>query len=98
MIISGITKRRRLRGGTVQLNGKPVRFRTPRHARRAGIVYITEDRKASGFFSHLTIADNIYLGHLCSALRLPFLFRPRVRKTVAQRPRPVRAPVRSGSP
>ncbi|KAF0964809.1 sugar ABC transporter ATP-binding protein [Rhodococcus sp. T7] len=85
MIISGITKRRRLRGGTVQLNGKPVRFRTPRHARRAGIVYITEDRKASGFFSHLTIADNIYLGHLCSALRLPFLFRPRVRKTMAQR-------------
>ncbi|ONF73672.1 sugar ABC transporter ATP-binding protein [Amycolatopsis keratiniphila] len=85
MIISGVMKRRRLRGGTVRLNGKPVRFRTPRHARKAGIVYITEDRKASGFFSHLTIADNIYLGHLCSALRLPFFYRPGDRKSVAKR-------------
>jgi ribose transport system ATP-binding protein len=83
-IISGITKRRRLRGGTIKLNGKPVRFRTPRHARRAGIVYITEDRKASGFFGHLTIADNIYLGHLCSALRLPLFFRPGARNKVAK--------------
>ncbi|MER6667232.1 sugar ABC transporter ATP-binding protein [Amycolatopsis japonica] len=85
MIVSGVMKRRRLRGGTVRLNGKPVRFRTPRHARTAGIVYITEDRKASGFFSHLTIADNIYFGHLCSALRLPFFYRPGDRKSVAKR-------------
>ncbi|MFE5506660.1 sugar ABC transporter ATP-binding protein [Amycolatopsis japonica] len=85
MIVSGVMKRRRLRGGTVRLNGKPVRFRTPRHARKAGIVYITEDRKASGFFSHLTIADNIYLGHLCSALRLQFFYRPGNRTSVAKR-------------
>ncbi|WP_216892650.1 sugar ABC transporter ATP-binding protein [Nocardia alni] len=85
MIVSGIMKRRRLRGGATRLNGREVRFRTPRHARKAGIVYITEDRKASGFFSHLTIADNIYLGHLCSAPRLPFLVRPGAKKSVAQR-------------
>ncbi|MCG3754513.1 sugar ABC transporter ATP-binding protein [Amycolatopsis sp. Poz14] len=85
MIVSGILKRRRLRGGRVRLNGEPVRFRTPRQARKAGIVYITEDRKASGFFSHLTIADNIYLGHLCGARRLPFLFQPGSRKSVAKR-------------
>ncbi|MFF0488721.1 sugar ABC transporter ATP-binding protein [Nocardia sp. NPDC003482] len=85
MIISGILKRRRLRGGTIRLNGRRVRFGTPRQARRAGIVYITEDRKASGFFSHLTIADNIYLGHLCGARRLPFLVRPSARKSVAGR-------------
>jgi ABC-type sugar transport system ATPase subunit len=85
MIISGVMKRRRLRGGKVRLNGREVRFATPRHARKAGIVYITEDRKASGFFGHLSIADNIYLGHLCSAARLPLLLRPRDRKSVAQR-------------
>lgn len=85
MIVSGIMKRRRLRGGRVRLNGEPVRFRTPRQARKAGIVYITEDRKASGFFSHLTIADNIYLGHLCSARGCPFFFRPGSRKSVAKR-------------
>ncbi|TSD94125.1 sugar ABC transporter ATP-binding protein [Skermania sp. ID1734] len=85
MIISGIMKRRRLRGGKIRLNGREVRFRTPRHARRAGIVYITEDRKASGFFGHLSIADNIYLGHLCGSPRLPMLIRPGERKSVAQR-------------
>ncbi|MFI2280724.1 sugar ABC transporter ATP-binding protein [Nocardia beijingensis] len=85
MIVGGVAKRRRLRGGTVRLAGRPVRFRTPRHARRAGIVYVTEDRKASGFFGHFSIADNIYFGHLCSAARLPLLVRPGERKTVARR-------------
>lgn len=84
-IISGVTKRRHMRGGTVRLGGELVRFRTPRHARKRGIVYITEDRKASGFFGHLTISDNIFLGHLCSALRLPFVFRPRAGRAVAKK-------------
>ncbi|MFD5179855.1 sugar ABC transporter ATP-binding protein [Nocardia sp. NPDC058379] len=85
MIVGGVVKRRRLRGGKIRLAGREVRFRTPRHARRAGIVYITEDRKASGFFGHFSIADNIYFGHLCSAARLPLLVRPGERKSVAQR-------------
>ncbi|MEV4341420.1 sugar ABC transporter ATP-binding protein [Streptomyces sp. NPDC049590] len=84
MIISGITKRRRLRGGRIRLNGREVRFRTPRHARRAGVVHITEDRKASGFFGHFSIADNIHLGHLCSAPRLPLWVRSRERAAVAR--------------
>ncbi|MFT3659956.1 MAG: sugar ABC transporter ATP-binding protein [Gordonia sp. (in: high G+C Gram-positive bacteria)] len=83
-IIAGVRKRRRMRGGTILLDGEPVRFRTPRHARKAGIVYITEDRKAAGFFGHLSITDNIYLGHLCSALRLPFGYRKRRRDALAQ--------------
>ncbi|QKT08821.1 sugar ABC transporter ATP-binding protein [Gordonia sp. X0973] len=84
-IIAGITKRRRLRGGKTRLMGKEVRFRTPRHARKAGIVYITEDRKAAGFFSHLSISQNIYLGHLCSAKWLPPMIRPRERGQVADK-------------
>lgn len=82
-LIAGVGKRRRMRGGSVRLNGRTVRFRTPRHARKAGVVYITEDRKASGFFGHLTISDNIFLGHLCSAMHLPLLFRPRSAESVA---------------
>ncbi|MCP2288826.1 sugar ABC transporter ATP-binding protein [Nocardia amikacinitolerans] len=85
MIVGGVAKRRRLRGGKVRLAGREVRFRTPRHARRAGIVYVTEDRKASGFFGHFSIADNIYFGHLCSAARLPLLVRPGERTSVARK-------------
>jgi ABC-type sugar transport system ATPase subunit len=84
MIVGGISKRRRLRGGEVRLHGKPVRYRVPRQALRDGIVYITEDRKVSGFFSHLTIHENIYIGYLASLKRLPFLALPRQRRKVGQ--------------
>jgi ABC-type sugar transport system ATPase subunit len=84
MIVCGIMKRRRLRGGRVRVNGRRVRYRTPRHARRDGIVYITEDRKVSGYFSHLTIAENIYLGHLCGSRWLPPLVSLRRRRALAK--------------
>jgi ABC-type sugar transport system ATPase subunit len=85
MVVCGATKRRRLHGGEVRLEGRPVRYRTPRRALRDGIAYITEDRKAAGFFSHLTIADNIHLGHISSARRLPPTSTPGQRRKVAAR-------------
>nr|MCW2728684.1 transporter ATP-binding protein [Aeromicrobium sp.] len=81
-IVVGRHKRRRLRGGEVRLNGKPVRFRTPRQARKMGIVYVTEDRKAAGIFGQLSIAENIALGHMSSAARLPFWAAPRRRRKI----------------
>jgi simple sugar transport system ATP-binding protein len=39
-----------------------VRYRVPAPAIRAGIAYITEDRKVEGFFETMSIARNIYLG------------------------------------
>jgi ABC-type sugar transport system ATPase subunit len=81
-IVAGRHKRRRLRGGEVRLNGRPVRFRTPREARRMGIVYVTEDRKAAGIFGQLSIAENIALGHLASAERFPFWASPRRRRRI----------------
>ena len=84
-IVAGISKRRRLRGGEIRLEGRPVRYRTPRQARHDGIVYVTEDRKASGFFSHLSIIENIYLGHISAQSRLPFLSTPKQRRSVAGR-------------
>ena len=84
-IIAGISRRRRINGGEIRLNGKPVRFRTPRHARNAGITYITEDRKASGIFDHLTIADNLHLGHVSGKVPLQVLALPRERKSLAAR-------------
>ncbi len=84
-VVCGATKRRRLHGGEVRLEGRPVRYRTPRRAFKDGIAYITEDRKAAGFFSHLTIADNVYLGHLSAAKRMPPLSTPGQRKRLVAR-------------
>ena len=58
-VVSGIYKRDFLRGGAVALDGRPVRYTVPREAVRDGIVYITEDRKAEGFFETMSIAENI---------------------------------------
>jgi simple sugar transport system ATP-binding protein len=63
-IVSGVMKRDFFHGGEILLNDKPVRYRVPAPAVRAGIAYVTEDRKVEGFFETASIARNIYLGLL----------------------------------
>jgi len=45
--------------GTVRLNGVPVRFDSPSAAIRAGLAYVTEDRKRLGLFAQMDTAANI---------------------------------------
>ncbi|HWM08937.1 MAG TPA: sugar ABC transporter ATP-binding protein [Solirubrobacteraceae bacterium] len=47
--------------GTIEIDGKPRRFRTPRAAVRAGLGFITEDRKVEGLALAQSIADNMLL-------------------------------------
>ncbi len=63
-IVSGVMKRDFFHGGEVLLNDRPVRYRVPAPAVKAGIAYVTEDRKVEGFFETASIARNIYLGLL----------------------------------
>jgi ABC-type sugar transport system ATPase subunit len=82
-VVAGIDRRRRLRGGVIRLAGRAVRYRTPRQARRDGIVYVTEDRKASGFFADLSILDNVYIGYASGRRWLPLFTTPRSRRKIA---------------
>lgn len=63
-IVAGVLKRDFFHGGEVLLRGEPVRYRVPAPAVRAGVAYVTEDRKVEGFFETMSIARNIYLGLL----------------------------------
>ncbi|SFI93386.1 sugar ABC transporter ATP-binding protein [Bradyrhizobium sp. cf659] len=63
-IVSGVLKRDFFHGGEILLHDKPVRYRVPAPAVKAGIAYVTEDRKVEGFFETSSIARNIYLGLL----------------------------------
>ncbi|MGO9359259.1 MAG: sugar ABC transporter ATP-binding protein [Xanthobacteraceae bacterium] len=63
-VVAGVLKRDFFHGGEILLHDKPVRFRVPAPAVRAGIAYVTEDRKVEGFFETASIARNIYLGLL----------------------------------
>jgi simple sugar transport system ATP-binding protein len=63
-IVAGVLKRDFFHGGEIFLGDKPVRYLVPAPAVRAGVAYVTEDRKVEGFFETMSIARNIYLGLL----------------------------------
>jgi ABC-type sugar transport system ATPase subunit len=82
-IVAGALKRNLLFGGTIRLEGKPVRYRVPAQAVKDGIVYVTEDRKLNGFFETMSISENIYMGWLAVETG-NFLARRSVQKSVAR--------------
>jgi ribose transport system ATP-binding protein len=47
--------------GTIEIDGKAVHFRHPRQAVKAGLGFITEDRKAEGLALGQSIGDNMML-------------------------------------
>jgi len=72
-IVYGALKRNLVNGGTIRLRGKPIRYRVPRQAINDGIAYITEDRKANGFFETMVVDDNVYIGSLATRKGWSFL-------------------------
>jgi ABC-type sugar transport system ATPase subunit len=84
-IIAGIFKRDFLRGGEIELEGKPVRYNVPSPAVKDGIIYVTEDRKTEGFFETMSIAENFYSGLLAAGLnRLPVVSRAEMKELAAE--------------
>ncbi len=63
-VVAGVLKRDFFHGGEVRLAGNPVRYRIPAPAVRDGVVYVTEERKAEGFFETMSIAENIHMGKI----------------------------------
>jgi ribose transport system ATP-binding protein len=57
----GLLGLRPRRGGDVVLQGHPVSFATPGEAARAGVTYLSEDRKGRGLHVNLSIQDNLTL-------------------------------------
>jgi general nucleoside transport system ATP-binding protein len=52
---------RPVHAGSIRLDGKDITGVTPRHALRAGIAYIPEDRQREGLVLGMSIADNLVL-------------------------------------
>jgi ABC-type sugar transport system ATPase subunit len=55
--------------GELEVDGRPVKVRTPRAAARAGLVMLPEDRKTQGLLMLRSIVDNITLPHLRAVSR-----------------------------
>jgi ribose transport system ATP-binding protein len=67
-VARSITGQHRPTGGTVLLDGRPVRFRSPGAALRAGVAYLTEDRRLEGFVPDFDNGENLSLVVLQSQL------------------------------
>jgi ABC-type sugar transport system ATPase subunit len=69
-----------VRSGSIRVDGKPLRLRTPRDAVRAGIGYAPEERKAQALFMSRTIRDNASLAMLDRLRRMRFVRRAAERR------------------
>lgn len=66
--------------GTLKVQGKAAKVRTPRDANALGIGFIPEDRKAAGLIPEQSIATNISLASLSSISRAGVLRRRDIRE------------------
>ncbi|MGH3133004.1 MAG: sugar ABC transporter ATP-binding protein [Gaiellaceae bacterium] len=67
--------------GAVEVDGRPVRIRTPRDGVRAGVVMLPEDRKTQGLLMLRSIVDNVTLPHLGSVSRAGIVVTRRERRS-----------------
>jgi len=67
-VARSITGQHHPTGGQVLLDGEPVRYRSPGAALRAGVAYLTEDRRLEGFVPDFDNGENLSLAVLNSQL------------------------------
>ena len=60
-LAEAVTRLRAVAGGTIRLAGQDLTHATPRHALRAGVAHIPEDRQVDGLVLSMSIADNLVL-------------------------------------
>jgi len=70
--------------GRIAIDGKPRRIRSPQEAMRAGIGYVTEDRKKLGMFSGMDIAGNMESNNIDRLACGPFTVRDRIKAMAEQ--------------
>jgi len=70
-------------GGSVEVDGRPVRRRTPERATRHGLVLVPEDRKVSGLALTSSVEANIVASSLAKLLSTAGIVRPGSRARMA---------------
>ena len=66
-----------LTDGTVELGGVGISVRSPRAAKRAGVVYLPGDRIGEAMFGKMTIRENVVAPNLSEAMPFGLVNRPK---------------------
>ncbi len=69
--------------GTIQIEGKPVRVRSPQVAIRLGIGLVPEDRKTLGLILNMVVRENVTLANLDLLSLLGFINQQKEREVAA---------------
>ena len=83
-VVRSIAGHQSRRAGRVRLRGREVTAASPRAALRAGIAYLTEDRRREGFVPHFTNGENMTLSTLGKVASAGVLRRGVERRRVAE--------------
>ena len=79
-LVDAIYGIRRMRRGTVKIEGTPVKLRSPARAVRAGLVLVPRDRRNDGLVLDMSVGDNINVATLDDvSSTLGWLYRGRAR-------------------
>ncbi|WP_413798108.1 sugar ABC transporter ATP-binding protein [Streptomyces iranensis] len=73
-----------VKSGTITLDGRRIRPRSPAHAVRAGIGYVPSERKVDGAVLGMDVRENLTLAHPGQVSRGPLLDPARERRTVQE--------------
>lgn len=71
-----------IEAGEVYLEGKALKLRTPRDAIKAGLAFLSEDRKAEGIIPELSVRENLTLAALPALTKLGVVSRARQQEIV----------------
>lgn len=63
---------RGIKNGTITYKGEPLKIKRPEDAIKNGIALLTEDRRATGIFGVLSIADNVSVASLDQFVKYKF--------------------------
>ena len=63
----------KMTAGTIKINGKKIKVRSPRDAVKHGIGYLSEDRKRFGLCVNLSVADNTVMSSIDTIFKGPFV-------------------------
>jgi galactofuranose transport system ATP-binding protein len=71
-----------IEAGEIYLEGKKLNLRTPRDAIKAGLAFLSEDRKAEGIIPELSVRENLTLAALPTLTKLGVVSREKQKEIV----------------
>ena len=71
-LMEGVFGIRGIKNGSIIYKGRPLKIKRPHDAIKNGIALLTEDRRATGIFGVLSVADNVSIASLDKFVRYGF--------------------------